>query len=202
MHHFSKGVIGFKADFGDSIDVWNMTVVGLTNKDDQTKYFCENEWRLHGTGQLVGPNSIEYQGTDVQGAVITKSFNVSLVNISLDYLYSEEGRAIGVDLIGDENGRSQYRMHYRPKPNIRLENVTVGSQLNAGRGGDLSPIIGDTTYFDLGGFKVSEGPNLPNTWNAPRTLLTFFPSTNDPPASASQNDLSMADLDVWRPKST
>lgn len=196
MHHFSKGVIGFKADFGDAIDVWNMTVVGLTNKGDQTNYFCENEWRLHGTGQLVGPSGIEYQGTDVQGAVITKSFNVSLMNISLDYLYSEEGRAIGVDLIGDENGRSQYRMQYRPKANIRLENVTVGSQLNAGRGGDLSPIIGDTTSFDLGGFKVSEGPNLPNTWNAPRTLMTFFPSTTDPPVLAAQTDLSMANLDV------
>lgn len=165
MHHFSKGVFGLKTDFGDQIDVWNVTIEGLANKGDQEKFFCKNEWALFGAGGSLGPSAIVYQGTDVHGIVITKSFNVSFTNTSVDHLHSEEGRVIGVDLIGDENGQSQYMVpHANEKTNLRFHNVTIGNHIRAGRAGDLSPIIADTTSFNFGGFKSLQGANLP--WQA------------------------------------
>lgn len=198
MHHFAKGVFGFKADFGDQVDVWNLTIAGLANKGDQERFFCKNEWTLYGDGGSVGPSSIAYQGTDVHGAVITKSFNVSLTNVTMDYLHSEEGRVIGLDLIGDENGQSQYVVpNANEKANLRFHNVTIGNHIRAGRAGDLSSIIIDTTSFDFGGLKALQGANLPNTWETPRMILTLFPSGNDQqPVTASDEDIAMANLDA------
>ena len=43
MHHLAKGVFGFKAEFGDQVDVWNLTITGLANKGDRERFFCKNE---------------------------------------------------------------------------------------------------------------------------------------------------------------
>lgn len=158
MFHSSKGVFGLKVDFAKDVIVDNVKILNISNTGDRNNFFCDHEWRLLDANQ-VGPSTVdEYKGADVKGAQVTKAFETTLRNVLIDGLISEEGAVTGVDLVGDENGRSMYRKPF--VPTVIMSNVDIGSTVRAGYPGYITPINVDTQFVDFGGFTSNEGAAL------------------------------------------
>jgi hypothetical protein len=172
--HTSKGLFGLKMDFADGVEIKDLKIRNLKNTGDADNFLCSNVWSDY-NGEIIGPNINKYAGADVHGLVVTKSFNVKMEDVCIDEIYSEEGHAFGVDLIGDRNGRSvgKPKPYKVELPNVAVRNVVVGMNIKGGDGDMVRSFETDPMYVDLEGLELLKPPNLNNKWNPPLAAMTM-----------------------------
>lgn len=81
-----------------------------------------------------------------------------LREIAIDDLDAGEGRAFGLDLIGDQSGRAQYFPDAQPQ--ISTDDVYIGSAIRGGEPGANNAVRVNTQHVNFGGFSSAEGTNL------------------------------------------
>lgn len=87
-------------------------------------------------------------------------------DVYIDHLNAAEGRAVAMDLAGDQSGRASFLPASRPY--ISADNVTVGGNITAGKGepGFVSSINMKKQYTSFGAFDALEAANLQVCLNA------------------------------------
>ena len=163
MFHAGKGMVGLKVDFALNVTIENAIITDIENLADTGSFLCRNGVTFYPDKGTLKPGFEGYGGADVYGVIITKAYNVLLSNITLDSLYSLKGRAVGVDLIGQETGVALIE----PNPEVdaskvRIKNVEVGSNITAGQKGYAVPINTDAHAVNMGnsGFSSEKAANI------------------------------------------
>ena len=163
MFHAGKGMVGLKVDFAANVTVENVRISDITNTADAGGFLCENTIKFYPNKGTLNPGIKDYAGADVRGAVLAKTYNVLLSNITVDGIYSLQGRVIGVDLLGPETAVALVEPNADVAASrFTIKDVRVLSNITAGQRGYAIPFNSDVNAIDMGpgGFSSEQAPNL------------------------------------------
>lgn len=149
--HAAKGIVALKADFASDLIIQNVIINNIVNSADRTAPACRNP---DNDPAIFATNSDG--GGDVRGIALAKSYNVLLKNVAIDNLGSREGKAIALDIHGDNTGVALVERKLilsTDMDNVRVGSSIVGSQIGSGL-----PVQVDTTSpLRFGGLQTLEG---------------------------------------------
>ena len=80
----------------------NVKINNLINVGDNDQFLCKKKWV--GTARVGN-----YNGADVAGVRFQKNSLVVVESLDISDLDSDEGKAIGLEIIGDTNDRTDYK---------------------------------------------------------------------------------------------
>ena len=164
MFHAGKGMVGLKVDFAANVTIQDVKISEIVNLADTGSFVCDNDVTFYpDKGMLKPGGNVNFGGADVRGAIFTKTYNVLLSNITVDSLYSLKGRALGVDLIGQETGIALIEPNAEVAASkITIKDIQVLSNITGGQKGYAIPINADAHALKMGegGFTSQQAANL------------------------------------------
>lgn len=126
MFHENQGVIGIKLVEAADVTIRDVHVEDLKNGADLARWECTTKWQLQPSGEDIEAISISADTSSVKGIQTIRSENINFSDVTLSHLSSDEGAVVGIDVIGDDNDRTDHM----DDSGIRFEKVHI-SDLDA-----------------------------------------------------------------------
>lgn len=111
MHHPMHGVVALKLVEAADVIIKDVRVTNLHNRADLSPWVCRHKWQIQPSGEDIMAMSMTVGRNDaatVRGLQLLQCEDVSLKNVDVDTLVSEEGSVIGIDVKGDDNDRTDH----------------------------------------------------------------------------------------------
>lgn len=175
MYGYGKGPYGVNIDFADYVSLDNVKVDNVINTGPARSFLCYWSWVLYETQDYLGPSVLEYKGSDTHGVSITKAYQTMLRDVMIDNISSDEGRATGLDLQGDESSRALFVT--ADTPYISTDNVVIGKNITGGQPGLATGFLMGKQYMTTGGVQVSEIEDLQVCSEEPENPFASHPHT-------------------------
>lgn len=119
------GVVGLKIVEAKNVKVANVDITDLHNKADFTSWVCNHKWQIQPSGENIMPTKLSLgspQSSTVRGVEVVRSDEVSFRNIQIKHLTSDEGIVKAIDIVGDDNDRSDHK----DDEGVSFRKVSVG----------------------------------------------------------------------------
>ena len=174
MFHPMHGVVGLKIVEATNVDVQNVTIKNLHNSADREIWTCSHQypWQLQPSGEDIrartaDPNS--EQSSMVRAVEVVRSNDVLFEQVKIMYLTSEEGSAVGLDLAGDGNDRTDYE----DAEGVTLKGIFVDKLTGPG---DTVPLKTTATPFTTktpNGISVGQPDEIDYSLGNPRMIMNY-----------------------------
>ena len=171
MFHPMHGVIGLKLVEAADVIVKDVVIEDLVNSADTQIWTCGylHPWQLP-SGEDVRAITTAIDGSQsamIRGIQAIRSDKVKLTDVSIDYLASDEGSSIGIELSGDGNDRSDHE----DDTGVSFKDVTV-TNLSGPMGG--IGFKGAATPVSIpGGLTIGKPEEIDNSLGNPRMIMNY-----------------------------
>jgi hypothetical protein len=170
MFHPMHGVVALKMVEAKQVKVQNVEIYDLKNSADAQIWTCgyQYPWQMSSGEDLRAVTAATDSALSamVRGIEVIRSDIVSFKTVSVEDLASDEGASIGIELIGDDNDRSDHE----DDAGISFQGVTV-KNLRGPMGG--IGLKSSATPISTSGLTIGKPEELHNNLGNPRMIMNY-----------------------------
>lgn len=177
MFHPMHGVVGLKIVEAKNVKVANVDITDLHNKVDFTSWVCNHKWQIQPSGENIMPTKLSLgtpQSSTVRGVEVVRSDEVSFRNIQIKHLTSDEGIVKAIDIVGDDNDRSDHK----DDEGVSFRKVSVGFLSGAI---SAKPFESNASPLTISGIEYEDLEEIDSSLKTPRVIINYQAVNAGPP---------------------
>lgn len=177
MFHQMQGVIGLKIVEAENVRVINVKVNDLRNTADFTPWVCSHKWQIQPSGEDIKAFALstgDPEASTVKGIELLRSEDVTIQTMDISSLVSDEGIVKAIEVIGDDNDRTDHS----DDSGIKFSKVDVGD-LSGAKG--AQPLYITSTPLQTKGISFNSIEEIDSSLRSPRVVISYQAVNAGPP---------------------